>query len=302
MLAQSSHTRYAIAKAVEDLPFRITRIASAVSVSDLQAMEVVDIWVLVETDLSQDFLNSIPRDTGVMLWLQQPVPSVIDLHFGQWTKALERQLAETVKAFERRRFDRHARYVWLLAASTGGVKAVMEFLQGLSSPPAKTGFVYAQHIDAGQEKQIVSAIKQRTVLEAEMAKTGDYVLPGKVTVISPKRRTQIMKGGHFQVAEQTWHGLYKPSIDHLAADVSRCYGPRGNMIVFTGMGDDGAKGSRFIAKAGGQIWVQEPKTCLVSSMPDRVIESGPIHYCGSPGKIASKLEQFTAAGWRRKAV
>ncbi len=302
MLAQSSHTRYSIAKAVEDLPFRITRIASAVSATELQSMEAVDIWILVETDLSQDFLGTLPADPGVILSLRQPVPSVIDLHFEQWMQELERQLAEAAKAFERRRFHRHARYVWLLAASTGGVKAVMEFLQGLDSPLEKTGFLYAQHIDAGQEKQIVSAINNSTVLKAAMATTGDYVLPGRVTVISPRQRTQIMKDGHFLVTEKAWNGLYKPSIDHLAADVSRCYGPRGNMIVFTGMGDDGAKGSRFIAKAGGQIWVQEPKTCLVSSMPDRVIESGPIHYCGSPAKIANKLEQYTAAGWRRKAV
>jgi chemotaxis response regulator CheB len=44
-----------------------------------------------------------------------------------------------------------------------------------------------------------------------------------------------------------------------------------------------------MAAKGGQIWVQDPSTCVVSSMIDGAMEAGIVGFIGTPAALAAEF-------------
>jgi len=59
--------------------------------------------------------------------------------------------------------------------------------------------------------------------------------------------------------------------------------------VFSGMSTDAVEGSQYLADKGGRVYVQNPDTCVVSSMVDAVVDAGIVGFVGSPKELAEKL-------------
>ena len=87
----------------------------------------------------------------------------------------------------------------------------------------------------------------------------------------------------------SWQGHYAPSIDQLANRLTLLYRRDCVAIIFTGMGDDGARGCRAIKQYGGQVWVQDPIACTVAAMPQAVILSCKTDFRGTVEELAEKF-------------
>ena len=72
-------------------------------------------------------------------------------------------------------------------------------------------------------------------------------------------------------------------------DVADAFGANAGVIVFSGMAEDAAEGSVYLAGIGGRVYVQDPDTCVISSMVDGVIETGVVTFAGSPKALAGKV-------------
>ncbi len=56
------------------------------------------------------------------------------------------------------------------------------------------------------------------------------------------------------------------------------------------MGADGVLASqKFAEQYQGNIWAQNPESCVVSSMPDSVRKANLVSYSGSPEALALKI-------------
>jgi len=294
ILAQSAHIRYALSSAVDGLPYRIGYSGSPVGneLAEGQSADV-DIWIVVANDIDQALLATVNQSNHYVLVLDEDVPSVANAGFPVWRQRLIEKLVDSSKRLEQaRNAVKPAEHLWLLAASTGGLDAVIDFLKQIPSPPSGLGFVYAQHIEPKQVQSLADAIQRATDWKATVVGDGEYAEVGQVSIISPQFQTEIGKRGRVSVSDHPWRGLHKPAIDHLAADIARHYGKRSGMIVFTGMGDDGAKGSRFISKSGGQVWVQSPESCVAASMPEAVLTKGRSHGLADIASLADKLNRY----------
>ncbi len=178
--------------------------------------------------------------------------------------------------------------VWILAASTGGLKAVSQFLSNVR-PAESIGFVYAQHIEAEQTEQLVKMIERRSPWRAELAGTNGFVAAGHVAVISPEKKTRIGRDRLFLAPEEPWRGNYRPNIDNICADVAASYQHCSGMIVFTGMGDDGVAGSFAIKASGGSVWVQAPATCVASALPELVVSRGAYDFIADIDELSCRF-------------
>ena len=178
--------------------------------------------------------------------------------------------------------------VWLLGASTGGLQAVKEFLSKV--PVSRDiAFVYVQHIAEQQIDTLLRMIEKQTGWPTHQAVTGQFIKPGTVTVISPEFETRLSKQGWMLCFNSRWQGHYAPSIDQVAARLALVYKRDCGAIIFTGMGDDGAKGCQTIKDRGGKVWVQDPTDCTAPTMPEAVIQRKSADFMGTAGQLAQKM-------------
>ena len=181
-----------------------------------------------------------------------------------------------------------AKKVWLLGASTGGLQAIRQFLSRI---PLRddVAFVYAQHIAGQQIAILLKMIETHTGWPARVPTTGEYIKPGTVTLISPDFETRISRQGWVLRFASSWQGPYAPSIDQLANRLALLYRGNCGAIIFTGMGDDGARGCQAIKQYGGQVWVQDPAACTVPAMPEAVIQRCKTDVIGTVEELAERL-------------
>jgi chemosensory pili system protein ChpB (putative protein-glutamate methylesterase) len=182
--------------------------------------------------------------------------------------------------------------VWILAASTGGIGAVAEFLRRVP-PENDLALVYVQHIFAEQHRQLLHIVERNSGWPARGVDYGATLKGGWVTIPSAEERFDIDSEGLMGIAEgDGWQPPYRPNIDEVAEQIGRHYRQRAGMIVFTGMGNDGARGAELIRRKGGEVWVQSPATCAATAMPEAVLAKVTDAVTGSVAELADKFNSF----------
>jgi chemosensory pili system protein ChpB (putative protein-glutamate methylesterase) len=181
------------------------------------------------------------------------------------------------------------RRVWVLGASIGGPEAVREFLAEIPRDyPAL--FLLAQHMGAEFMDLVAQQLSKSTSLTVRTPGHGERVAHGDVVIVPTTHRLRVNNEGIVVLEALTESGpANSPCIDQLLHDVGDRFGANAGVIVFSGMAEDAIEGSRYVASKGGKVFVQDPKTCVVSSMVDGVLETGVVQFTGSPKELAERL-------------
>ncbi len=182
-----------------------------------------------------------------------------------------------------------AKEVWVLAASAGGPEAVTAFLKQLPDILKNIAFFYVQHIDTTITSTLQKAIVRNTSWQVFTTDKAHFVSEGCIYIVSPSHGLELSDSGLVTPVEQPWSGPYKPSIDQVMAKVARVYGAHSGAIIFSGMGDDGAKSCRYLKHSGGQIWAQSPQSATVDSMPFSALKTGFVTFQGTPEELAKNF-------------
>ncbi len=178
--------------------------------------------------------------------------------------------------------------VWVLGASIGGPEAVREFLAAL--PPATPAvFLLAQHMGADFLDLMVQQLARATPLPVRTVGDGDIARHGDVLVVPLVERLLIDTGGRIHLETATDVSPYSPSIDRVLRDTADRFGPAAGAIIFSGMAHDAVEGATYMRERGGTIWVQDPATCVISSMVDGAQDAGVVSFVGAPAELAQEL-------------
>lgn len=179
------------------------------------------------------------------------------------------------------------RRVFVLGASIGGPEAVREFLSALPARfPAL--FVLAQHMGAEFLELMAAQLAKATPLTVRAPGHGERVAHGEVVVVPTTHRMLIDDSGVVQLAHLPEASPYTPSIDLIVRDVADRFGAQATLIIFSGMAHDAIEGAKHLAAKGGQVWVQDPDTCVISSMVDGARDAGVVSFTGSPAELAKQ--------------
>lgn len=179
------------------------------------------------------------------------------------------------------------RRVIVLGASIGGPEAVREFLAALPARfPAL--FVLAQHMGAEFLELMASQLAKATPLTVRAPGHGERVAHGEVVVVPTTHRMLIDADGVVQLAHLPEASPYSPSIDLIVRDMADRFGAAATLIIFSGMAHDAIEGAKHLAAKGGQVWVQDPDTCVISSMVDGARDAGVVSFTGSPVELAKQ--------------
>lgn len=250
----------------------------------------LDVWLL-DVDFDQ------PDSAHLHSWLEQStLPLVVtdgetqapgSAACAAWLRRLDNKLQQLQGQLNLSAAARAAPELWILGASTGGPQAVREFMDAL---PARLGvaFIYAQHIDPGFEKNLQKMLAA-SHYPAFIAGHGDVLRSDSIAILRSDEWLEVLENGTLRARLQSWAGCYRPSIDQVMTNVARYWRGRCGAIIFSGMGDDGARGARHMALHGHPVWVQAPSSCTLAAMPEAVLGSGCVSFSGAPAALARAL-------------
>lgn len=206
--------------------------------------------------------------------------------------ALDSSVMDSVERHEvnRHRSEIESNQIWILAASLGGPAAVKEFLDEMPST-IRAGFLYAQHIDPHFSKVLTNVLGRHAELQLKPIEPADQIFDGDVLVVPVDHEITFSDQG-IRIEACDWNGPYGPSIDHLLKNAFSYFGNRCHVIVFSGMGNDGALSVPRMHEAGCQVWTQTVESCANGSMPESIMELKCSTRSGTPKELARAFIDF----------
>lgn len=181
-----------------------------------------------------------------------------------------------------------ARNVWVIGSSLGGPEMVKRFLRKLPDD-LPVAFVLAQHLGANFVTLLADQLNQSCGFHVMPASEGHVLRHGEVIVVPVTKQVTINPIGAIRLDEIDYDSPYTPSIDKVIMDFARRYKQQAGALILSGMCDDGKKGVQVMQQYGGLIWAQDAESCVISSMPDNVRETGVVSYSATPEILAQHM-------------
>ncbi|MEO7964025.1 MAG: chemotaxis-specific protein-glutamate methyltransferase CheB [Gemmatimonadaceae bacterium] len=207
----------------------------------------------------------------------------------------------TVSVSPRAALAGDATHVVVIAASTGGPRALADVIPGLPALPGVAVLV-VQHMPSGFTESLAVRLDSRAALRVREARHGDSLDSGMVYVAPGGSHLLVRRDGrgraHLVVSnEPPIHGV-RPAADPLMHSVAQAFGPRAVGVVLTGMGNDGALGLSAIRRRGGYAIVQDRESSVVYGMPHAALARGGADLVASLGDMPAAI----VAGLRARAL
>lgn len=284
--------RHALVAALSKAGYEVEVAASPDRLEALVARNGIDAWIF---DARSDGVLEMLLPTGCYLLPADNIPESSDRQeVADWAASLliQLDLALTIssKATPAGGASRwgEVRAVWLIAGSAGATSAVQEFFDGFDEPPP-VAFIYAQHLDPGQQHQLESFTLGNPSFSLTLAEGAQVLEPGRIVMVSPQRKVVLNKFGHIAGIRSDWAAAHTPDINELLIILTAARLPSPGVIVFSGMGDDGAEALPVFDAGGGVIWAQSPDSAIAAGMPQAAIDTGLVERTGDPQALARAL-------------
>jgi two-component system chemotaxis response regulator CheB len=179
----------------------------------------------------------------------------------------------------------------VIGSSTGGPPVVEHLCRALP-PDLSCPVVIAQHMPALFTRSLAQRLSELCCVAVHHAEGEITLEPRTIYVIMGGQNGHVRKDrtGRLSLAvmPEPVDAPYKPSVDVLFETAGRAHGRNVLGIVLTGMGEDGLKGGRELAIAGGAILAQDAESCVVWGMP-RAVTGARIAVPMTPAGIAVVL-------------
>lgn len=178
-------------------------------------------------------------------------------------------------------------HIFVLGASIGGPDAVRTFLSELPEQMPAV-FLLAQHLESGYFERLAQQLQKASALPVRIASAGSMVKQGEVLVIPAAEHIVLEVDGSIGSSPHETPPRYTPSIDDVLRDVADRFGAGATAIIFSGMAGDAVEGAAYLTTKGGEVWAQDPESCVVSSMVDGARARGVVEFTGSPRELAQR--------------
>ena len=178
-----------------------------------------------------------------------------------------------------------------IASSSGGPRALAEVIPNL---PRSLGaaVLVVQHMPAGFTKSLAQRLHAMSKLPVSEAEAGEPVLSDRV-YIAPGGLHMSITGtaGSATITLESSPPIWgvRPSADPLFRSVAERFGSDVVAVVLTGMGRDGADGTRAIRNAGGRAVLQDRATSTIFGMPNAALQVAGADRVAALGEIAPAI-------------
>lgn len=167
-----------------------------------------------------------------------------------------------------------ATHAVVMASSTGGPRALAAIMPQLTRD-VSAAVLIVQHMPAGFTKSMARRLDAVSPLSIDEAEDGEPVIGGRVYVAPGGVHMTVKDDGAgpfiaFDRSAPVW-GV-RPAADVLFKSVATVFGRSTVAVVLTGMGRDGAAGTRMIREAGGLAIIQDRDSATIFGMPQAALQ------------------------------
>lgn len=200
----------------------------------------------------------------------------------------------------RRRPANIAKRLLVVGASTGGPRAVGEFLSAAGPALKNVPVCIVQHMPPIFTAVFAEHLATQTGLPASEGQDGQALLAGHIYVAPGGKHMGLRRDKNGGIVLRLDDGppvnYCKPAVDVLFHDTVALFGASTLAVVLTGMGSDGTHGARAIGDAGGIIVVQDEATSTVWGMPGSIAKACLAHEVLPLAAIAPSVKKFLNGG------
>jgi len=173
----------------------------------------------------------------------------------------------------------HNKSIIAIGASTGGVQALNQLIKEF--PKQTPPILIVQHMPEYFTKAFANTlnrISNITVKEAENSEMINnntaYIAPGNYHMGLKKT------GGNYRIelSQKPKVNRHRPSVDYTFHSVGDYFASNAIAILLTGMGDDGARGMKFLKNKGVLTIAESEKSAIIFGMPQKAIQLKAVDY------------------------
>ncbi len=185
-----------------------------------------------------------------------------------------------------------------VGSSTGGPQALMKFFTNLDKS-VKVPIVVTQHMPPTFTTILAKNLNENSGFPAKEAEDGDTLEPGRIHVAPGDHHMEVVEenGVHkLRLNQNPQENFCRPAVDPMLRSVVKVFGAKVLVVILTGMGFDGQKGSIVVHEAGGTILAQDEESSVVWGMPRAAAEAGVCSAVLSLDELPAKVQSFVARG------
>lgn len=180
----------------------------------------------------------------------------------------------------------------VIGASAGAIQALLGILPALPGDFALPVIVVV-HVPPGRRSELATLFAAKCQLAVCEAEDKEPITAGTVYFAPPDYHLLVERseGPCHTLSLSTDAPVFfsRPSIDVLFESAADAYGSNLMAIVLTGANEDGARGLKAVAEAGGRVYVQDPQAAYARAMPDAALAACSGAHVLSLSQIADRL-------------
>jgi two-component system, chemotaxis family, protein-glutamate methylesterase/glutaminase len=196
--------------------------------------------------------------------------------------------------------DRSASRVVVVAASTGGPRALSEVVSRLPADLDAAVFI-VQHMPTEFVPTLADRLGQLCTLSVSVAISGESVRAGRVYVAPGDAQLLIRPGrgsATMEIESTDRLSTTRPAADPLFRSAAAVFKRNVIGVVLSGMGRDGSEGLRAIRGAGGAAIVQDRASSIIYGMPAAALAAAGADRVLPAREIAGAITRLLASDRR----
>lgn len=162
----------------------------------------------------------------------------------------------------------------MIGASAGAVEALSVVLPALPESFPRPVIIVV-HVPPDRRSVLAEVFDAKCRLRVIEAEDKEPILPGTALFAPPDYHLLIERDGTVALSNEALVFFSRPSIDVAFESAADAWGAAVIAIILSGANQDGARGLRAIADAGGTVLVQDPAGATARAMPEAAIRLCP---------------------------
>jgi two-component system chemotaxis response regulator CheB len=178
--------------------------------------------------------------------------------------------------------------VIVVGGSAGALDALLSIVPALPAT-FRLPIVVVLHMSGDHPNLIPAILERASQLPVVEIEDKQPLVAGTIFVAPPSYHVLFERDHTLALSADDAVNFSRPSIDVAFESAADAYGAGVVAIMLSGANDDGARGLQRIRAAGGGVWIQDPATAELRTMPEAAIAVNEGVVVQPPAELARAL-------------